>query len=88
MPTQGRYRELTSTSNCTEFQARRLNERERLEDGSTRPVSTLNGTLATTRWLVAILENHQNADGSIVVPEAMRSYVGGKEVIEPRAWEG
>ena len=87
VPTQGRYRELTSTSNCTEYQARRLNERERLEDGSTRPVSTLNGTLATTRWLVAILENHQNADGSIVIPEAMRSYVGGKEVIEPKTWE-
>ena len=83
VPTQNRYRELTSTSNCTEYQARRLNERERLEDGSTRSVSTLNGTLATTRWLVAILENHQNADGSIVVPEAMRSYMGGKEVLEP-----
>ena len=87
VPTQGRYRELTSTSNCTEYQARRLNERERLENGSTRPVSTLNGTLATTRWLDAILENHQNADGSIVIPEAMRSYMGGKEVIEPRSWE-
>ncbi|MCH4159241.1 MAG: serine--tRNA ligase, partial [Bifidobacterium minimum] len=57
VPTQGRYRELTSTSNCTEYQARRLNIRERTEDGSTRSVSTLNGTLATTRWLVAILEN-------------------------------
>ena len=87
VPTQNRYRELTSTSNCTEYQARRLNERERLEDGSTRSVSTLNGTLATTRWLVAILENHQNADGSIVVPEAMRSYMGGKEVLEPTKWE-
>ena len=87
VPTQNRYRELTSTSNCTEYQARRLNERERLEDGSTRSVSTLNGTLATTRWLVAILENHQNADGSIVVPEAMRSYMGGKEVLEPAKWE-
>ena len=87
VPTQNRYRELTSTSNCTEYQARRLNERERLEDGSSRSVSTLNGTLATTRWLVAILENHQNADGSIVVPEAMRSYMGGKEVLEPTKWE-
>ena len=87
VPTQNRYRELTSTSNCTEYQARRLNERERLEGGSTRSVSTLNGTLATTRWLVAILENHQNADGSIVVPEAMRSYMGGKEVLEPTKWE-
>ena len=73
MPTQGRYRELTSTSNCTEYQARRLNIRERMEDGGTRAVSTLNGTLATTRWLVAILENHQQKDGSIVIPQAMRA---------------
>ena len=87
VPTQGRYRELTSTSNCTEYQARRLNVRERTEDGSTRPVSTLNGTLATTRWLVAIMENHQQQDGSIVVPEAMRPYMGGREVIEPTTWE-
>jgi seryl-tRNA synthetase len=87
VPTQNRYRELTSTSNCTEYQARRLNIRERTEDGSTRAVSTLNGTLATTRWLVAILENHQQADGSIEIPKAMRPYMGGKEVIEPRKWE-
>ena len=84
---QGRYRELTSTSNCTEYQARRLNIRERNEDGSTRAVSTLNGTLATTRWLVAILENHQQKDGSIEIPQAMRPYMGGKEVIEPTKWE-
>jgi seryl-tRNA synthetase len=87
VPTQERYRELTSTSNCTQYQARRLSIRERLADGGTQPVATLNGTLATTRWLVAILENHQNADGSITIPEAMRSYMGGKEVIEPTAWE-
>jgi seryl-tRNA synthetase len=87
VPTQNRYRELTSTSNTTEYQARRLNIRERLDDGSTRPVSTLNGTLATTRWLVAIMENHQQADGSIVIPEAMRPYMGGREVIEPTTWE-
>ena len=87
VPTQGRYRELTSTSNCTEYQARRLNIRERMEDGGTRPVSTLNGTLATTRWLVAILENHQQKDGSIEIPKAMRPYMGGKEVIEPTKWE-
>ncbi|TCD54624.1 serine--tRNA ligase [Alloscardovia theropitheci] len=87
VPTQGRYRELTSTSNCTEYQARRLNIRERVEEGGTRPVATLNGTLATTRWLVAILENHQNADGSIEVPVAMRPYMGGKEIIEPTTWE-
>ncbi|MCI1218050.1 serine--tRNA ligase [Bifidobacterium crudilactis] len=87
VPTQERYRELTSTSNCTEYQARRLNIRERLEEGGTRPVATLNGTLATTRWLVSIMENHQQEDGSIVVPEAMRPYMGGREVIEPTAWE-
>ncbi|ERH31331.1 serine--tRNA ligase [Alloscardovia omnicolens] len=87
VPTQGRYRELTSTSNCTEYQARRLNIRERVDEGGTRPVATLNGTLATTRWLVAILENQQNADGSINVPAAMRPYMGGKEVIEPTSWE-
>ncbi|AKV55593.1 Seryl-tRNA synthetase [Bifidobacterium actinocoloniiforme DSM 22766] len=87
VPTQERYRELTSTSNCTEYQARRLNVRERTADGGTRAVSTLNGTLATTRWLVAILENHQNKDGSITIPEAFRPYMGGKEVIEPTQWE-
>ena len=87
VPTQERYRELTSTSNCTEYQARRLNIRERTEDGSTRPVSTLNGTLATTRWLVAILENHQQKDGSVVIPAALRPYMGGREVIEPTSWE-
>ena len=87
VPTQGKYRELTSTSNCTEYQARRLNIRERVADGGTRPVSTLNGTLATTRWLVAILENHQNPDGSIEIPQAMRPYMGGREVIEPSKWE-
>ncbi len=69
IPTQGRYRELSSTSNCTTFQARRLGVRERdAEGGGTRVVATLNGTLATTRWLVAILETHQQADGSVVVP--------------------
>ena len=87
VPTQGRYRELTSTSNCTEYQARRLNIRERMEEGGTRAVATLNGTLATTRWLVAILENHQQKDGSVEIPEALRPYMGGKEAIEPTAWE-
>ncbi|EFA22731.1 serine--tRNA ligase [Bifidobacterium gallicum DSM 20093 = LMG 11596] len=87
VPTQGRYRELTSTSNCTQYQARRLNIRERIADGGTEPVATLNGTLATTRWLVAIMENHQQKDGSIVIPTAMRPYMGGKEVIEPTTWE-
>ena len=76
VPTQGTYRELTSTSNCTTFQARRLQIRER-RDGSTRPVATLNGTMANTRWLVPILENHQQADGSVTVPAALRPYLGG-----------
>ncbi len=84
VPTQGRYRELTSTSNCTTFQARRLRVRLRDADG-TRPLATLNGTLATTRWIVAILENHQQADGSVVVPQALRPFMGGLEVLEPVA---
>jgi len=82
VPTQGRYRELTSTSNCTTFQARRLKIRMKDSDG-VRPVATLNGTLATTRWIVAILENHQQADGSVVVPVALRPFLGGREVLEP-----
>jgi len=84
VPTQGTFRELTSTSNCTTFQARRLDIRYRTESGKTAPVATLNGTLATTRWIVAILETHQRADGSVVVPEVLRPYLGGVEVIEPR----
>lgn len=84
VPTQGTFRELTSTSNCTTFQARRLDIRYRTESGKTAPVATLNGTLATTRWIVAILETHQQADGSVVVPEVLRPYLGGVEVIEPR----
>ncbi len=83
IPTQGRYRELTSTSNCTTFQARRLDIRYRTESGKTAPVATLNGTLATTRWLVAILETHQQENGSVRVPEALRPYLGGLEVLEP-----
>jgi seryl-tRNA synthetase len=85
VPTQGTYRELTSTSNCTTFQARRLDTRYRTESGKTAPVATLNGTLATTRWIVALLETHQQADGSVVVPEALRPYLGGLEVMEPVA---
>lgn len=82
VPTQRSYRELTSTSNCTQFQARRLAVRYRDAEGRPQPVATLNGTLATTRWLVAILENHQRADGSVVVPEALRPYLG-MDVLEP-----
>ncbi|MDK8811627.1 serine--tRNA ligase [Corynebacterium striatum] len=83
VPTQGCYRELTSTSNCTTFQARRLQTRYRDENGKTQYAATLNGTLATTRWLVAILENHQQPDGSVVVPEALRPFVG-KDVLRPK----
>jgi seryl-tRNA synthetase len=85
LPTQNRWLELTSTSNCTTFQARRLGVRERTADGSTRTVATLNGTLGTTRWIAAILENHQQADGSVRVPEGLRPYLGGLEVLEPTA---
>jgi len=81
-PSQGRYRELTSTSNCTTFQARRLNIRYRDADGRSQIAATLNGTLATTRWLVAILENFQQPDGSVVVPEPLRPFVG-RDVLEP-----
>lgn len=84
VPTQGTYRELTSTSNCTTFQARRLNTRFRDESGKPKIAATLNGTLATTRWLVAILENHQQADGSVLVPNALRPYLGGLEKITPK----
>ena len=83
IPTQGRYRELTSTSNCTTFQARRLNIRLRDSDGL-RPAATLNGTLvAIPRTIVALLENHQQPDGSVHVPAALQPYLGC-EVITPR----
>ena len=81
VPTQETYRELTSTSNCTTYQARRLNVRFRNAEGKTQTAATLNGTLATTRWLVAILENHQQADGSVKIPAALRPYLGGQEFI-------
>ena len=76
IPTQNAYREVTSTSNCTEFQARRLNIRYR--DGeATKPVATLNGTLvAIPRMIVAILENHQQSDGSVTVPAALQPFLG------------
>ncbi len=76
VPTQQTYRELTSTSNCTTFQARRLAVRYRDETGRPQTAATLNGTFATTRWLVAILENHQQPDGSVRVPAALVPYVG------------
>ena len=84
VPSQQRYREITSTSNCTEFQARRLNIRARDESG-TRPVATLNGTLcAMARSILMILENYQNADGSVTVPAVLRPYLGGLEVFAAR----
>jgi seryl-tRNA synthetase len=88
IPTQGKYRELTSTSNCTDFQARRLDIRGRFADSGpghpeVRPVATLNGTLtAITRAIVAILETHQQADGSVRVPEALQKWLG-RDVLEP-----
>jgi seryl-tRNA synthetase len=83
IPTQGRYRELTSASNCTEFQARRL--AIRMRDGKhVRPLATLNGTLcAVPRTIVALLENHQQPDGSVRVPELLRPHLGGRELLEP-----
>ena len=84
IPTQGKYRELTSTSNCTDFQTRRLDTRARFE-GGTRPVATLNGTLtAITRAIVAVLETHQQADGSVRVPKALQKWLG-REVLTPLA---
>jgi seryl-tRNA synthetase len=82
VPTQHTYRELTSTSNCTTFQARRLATRYRDDNGKPQIAATLNGTLATTRWLVAILENHQQPDGSVRVPDALAPFVG-TELLEP-----
>jgi len=83
VPSQGRYREITSTSNCTEFQARRLNIRMR--DGDTvAPLATLNGTLCSmARPIIMLLENHQQADGSVYVPAALRPYLGGLEYLRP-----
>jgi seryl-tRNA synthetase len=82
-PSQGRYRELTSTSNCATFQSRRLAVRYRTEAGPA-PVATLNGTLcAIARTIACLLEVHQQADGSVRVPAALRPHLGGREVLEP-----
>jgi seryl-tRNA synthetase len=84
VPSQGRYREITSTSNCTEFQARRLNIRMRDGDG-VRSLATLNGTLCSmARPIIMLLENHQQADGSVYVPVALRPYLG-TDVLRPGA---
>ncbi|MCK2237513.1 MULTISPECIES: serine--tRNA ligase [unclassified Crossiella] len=83
LPTQQSYREVTSTSNCTTFQARRLNTRYRDADGKPQVAATLNGTLATTRWIVSIFENHQQEDGSVRLPVALRPFFGGEDTLKP-----
>ncbi|MFN2625502.1 MAG: serine--tRNA ligase [Mycobacteriales bacterium] len=83
IPSQARYREVTSASNCTDFQARRLGVRFR-SAGQTEPVHTLNGTLvAVPRTIVALLENHQQPDGSVRIPIALQPYLGGKDMLKP-----
>ena len=85
VPSQNKYREITSTSDCTQFQSRRLNIRGRYADG-VGPVATLNGTLcAMTRMIIMVLENNQNPDGSVTVPEVLRPYMGGREILTPIA---
>jgi len=84
LPSQERWMEVTSTSNCTTYQARRLGIRERSDHG-TQPVATVNGTIGTTRWIVALLENHQQADGSVDVPPVLRPYLGGMDRLAPVA---
>ena len=82
LPAQNTYREISSCSNCEAFQARRMGARFKNAAGKNEPVHTLNGSgLAVGRTLVAVMENYQNADGSITVPEVLRSYMGGLEVI-------
>ena len=83
IPTQGTYREITSTSNTTEFQSRRLRIRMR-EGDRTRPLATLNGTLcAMPRIIVALLENHQQADGSVRIPRALQPFLAGRTEFRP-----
>jgi seryl-tRNA synthetase len=84
LPAQATYREISSVSNCEAFQARRMQARFKNAQGKNELVHTLNGSgLAVGRTLVAILENHQNADGSIAVPQVLRPYMGGLEVLKP-----
>ena len=87
LPSQGHYREISSCSNCEAFQARRMQARWRNPDtGKPEPVHTLNGSgVAVGRALVAVLENYQNADGSVSVPEVLKPYMGGVERLEPQA---
>jgi seryl-tRNA synthetase len=84
VPAQGTYREISSCSNCESFQARRMHARFRNAQGKTEFVHTLNGSgVAVGRALVAVLENYQNADGSVTVPEVLRPYLGGEEALKP-----
>ncbi|MPN38206.1 Serine--tRNA ligase [bioreactor metagenome] len=84
LPAQATYREISSVSNCEAFQARRMQARFKNAQGKNELVHTLNGSgLAVGRTLVAVLENHQNADGSITVPQVLRPYMGGVEVLKP-----
>lgn len=85
MPTQDTYRETHSTSTCTDFQSRRLNTRYKTKEGESRLVHTLNGTVvAIGRLTAVILENFQREDGSVVIPEPLRPFMGGKEILEPK----
>jgi seryl-tRNA synthetase len=84
LPAQNTYREISSCSNCEAFQARRMQARFKNAQGKNEFVHTLNGSgLAVGRALVAVLENHQQADGSITVPAALRPYLGGQELLQP-----
>jgi seryl-tRNA synthetase len=85
LPAQNTYREISSVSNCEAFQARRLQARFKNPKGKNELVHTLNGSgLAVGRTLVAVLENYQNADGSVTVPEVLKPYMGGIELLSPR----
>jgi seryl-tRNA synthetase len=84
LPGQNAYREISSCSNCEAFQARRMQARFRNAQGKTELVHTLNGSgLAVGRALVAVVENHQQADGSIAIPQALRPYLGGADALRP-----
>jgi seryl-tRNA synthetase len=84
LPAQNTYREISSCSNCEAFQARRMQARFKNAQGRNELVHTLNGSgLAVGRTLVAVLENYQNADGSVTIPPALRPYIGGLESIRP-----
>ncbi|MDP8931817.1 MAG: serine--tRNA ligase, partial [Actinomycetota bacterium] len=88
LPGQQTYRELTSCSNTTDYQARRLRIRHRRSDGATEFAHTLNGTaIAVPRTIIALVETHQRADGSVAVPEKLRPYVGCEALLRPKSPE-